>query len=128
MIWRTMSELRGDCCSTARVQCSDCFECPLKFLLKSSCQKCLYIFIICKSSYPQRNPVMKNFKTKNNCLYHLGNFNSSLPLQPPPWSGPGVKQYCLRCSFWLLVVVRHLTSPPSSIFPGFCQFGNICCS
>ena len=31
------------------------------------------------------------------------------PLQPPPWAGPGVKHYCLRCSFWLLVVVGHFS-------------------
>ena len=66
---------------------------------------------------------MKNFKTKKKSLYHLGNFNSPLPLQPPPRAGPRVKYYCLRCSFWLLVVFD--TFPPSSVCPGFCQFGNI---
>ena len=48
---------------------SDCFEYPLKFLLKSSYQKCLNIFLIfSKFSYPQRKPVMKNFKTKKKSL------------------------------------------------------------
>ena len=56
---------------------SDCFEYPLKFLLKSRHQKCLNIFLIfSKFSYPQRKPVMKNFKTKKKSLYHLSNFNS----------------------------------------------------
>ena len=36
-------------------------------------------------------------------------FIISVPLQPPPWAGPRVKHYCLRCSFWLLVVVRHFS-------------------
>ena len=40
-----------------------------------------YIFIFAKFSYRQRNPLMKNFKTKKKYLYHLGNFNSPLPLQ-----------------------------------------------
>ena len=49
---------------------SDCFEYPLKFLLKSSCQKCLNIFLIfSKFSYPQRKPVMKNFKAKYSLLH-----------------------------------------------------------
>ena len=80
-------------------------------------------FLFSKFSYPQRNPVMKIFKTKKKSLYHLGNFNSPLPLQPPPRAGPRVKYYCLGCSFWLLVVFD--TFPPSSVCPGFCQFGNI---
>ena len=66
-------------------------------------------FLFSKFSYPQRNPVMKIFKTKKKSLYHLGNFNSPLPLQPPPWAGPRVRYYCLRCSFWLLVEVRHFS-------------------
>ena len=102
LIWQ--SELRGQQhCTRAVLRQSDCFEYPLKFLLKSSYQKCLEIFIFSKVSYPQRNPSMKNFKTKKKSLYHLGNFNSPLPLQPPPRAGPRVKYYCLRCSFWLLV-------------------------
>ena len=36
-------------------------------------------------------------------------FIISVPLQPPPWAGPRVKHYCLRCSFWLLVVVRYFS-------------------
>ena len=50
----------------------------------------------------------EKFQNKKEILYHLGNFNSPLPLQPPPRAGPRVRYYCLRCSFWLLVVVRHL--------------------
>ena len=64
-------------------------------------QKCLNIFLIfSKFSYPQRKPVMKNFKTKTKSLYHLSNFNSPLPSNlPPPAPGP----------FLLLVVVRHFS-------------------
>ena len=42
-------------------------------------------------------------------LSHLFNFPlPSNPLPPPPTrAGPRVKLYCLRCSFLLLVVVRH---------------------
>ena len=62
-------------------------------------------FLFSKFYYPQRNPVMKIFKTKKKSLYHLGNFNSPLPLQTPPGAGPRVRY----CSFWLLVVVRHFS-------------------
>ena len=58
----------------------------------------IYIFVFAKFSYPQRNPVMKIFKTKKKSLYHPGNFNSPFPLQPPPSAGPKVKRHCLRCS------------------------------
>ena len=69
---------------------SDCFEYPLKFLLKSSYQKCPNIFLIfSKFSYPQTKTVLKNLKTRNKSLYHLSNFNS--PLQPMPWDVPRVK-------------------------------------
>ena len=48
---------------------SDCFAYPLKFLLKSSYQKCLNVFLtFSKCSYPQRKPVMTNFKTKKKSL------------------------------------------------------------
>ena len=67
------------------------------------------VCLFSKFSYPQRNPVMNNFKTKKKSLSHLGNFNSPLPFQPPPRAGPRVRYYCLRCSFWLLVVVRHFS-------------------
>ena len=113
LIWQ--SELRGDCCSTAQVQCSDCFEYPLKFLLKSSYQKCLYIYIYnCQIFLSPKKSRNEKFQNKK---YHLGNFNSPLPLQPPPWAGPRVKHYCWRCSFWLLEVVRHLS--PSLYFSWF---------
>ena len=78
--------------------CCCCFEYRLKFLFKSSYQKCLYIFVFAKFSYPQRNPVMKIFKTKKKPLYHLGNFNSPLTLQLPPSAGPKIKRHCLRRS------------------------------
>ena len=53
---------------------SDCFEYSLKFLLTSSYQKCLNISLIFyKFSYPQKKPVMKNFKTTKKSLYHLSN-------------------------------------------------------
>ena len=68
---------------------SDCFEHTLKFLLKSSYQICLNIFLIFSTfSYPQRKPVMKNFKTKKKSLYHLPSPISltlpSTPTPPPP--------------------------------------------
>ena len=66
---------------------SDCFEYTLKFLLKSSYQKCLNIFLIFffKFSYPQRKPVMKNFKTKKKSLYHLPSpISLTLPYPPTP--------------------------------------------
>ena len=62
-----------------------------------------------KFPIPKEIPWLKNFKTKKKSLYHLGNFNSLFPLQPPPRAEPRVKYYCLRCSFWLLVVVRHFS-------------------
>ena len=93
---------------------SDCFEHTLKFLLKSSYQICLNIFLIFSTfSYPQRKPVMKNFKTKKKSLYHLPSpISLTLPstaTPPPPHDGPRVELYCLRCSFLLLVVVRHFS-------------------
>ena len=92
-----LMETANKCCCCCCCCCC-CFEYPLKFLLKSSYQKCLYKFLFAKFSYPQRNPVMTILKTKKKSLYHLGNFNSPLPLQPPPSAGPKVKRYCLRCS------------------------------
>ena len=52
-----------------------------KSYLNQGITKRSYIFIFAKFSYRQRNPLMKNFKTKKKYLYHLGNFNSPLPLQ-----------------------------------------------
>ena len=102
---------------------------PWESYLNQGSKKRLYIYfyIFSKFSYCQRNPLMKNIKTKKKYLYHLCNFNSPLLDKPPPWAGPRVK-YCLRCSFWLLAVFRHF--PPSSVCPGFCQFRNIlmCCA
>ena len=100
--------------NTNQIQ-SDCFEYTLKFLLKSSYQKCLNIYLIfSKFSYPQRKPVMKNFKTKKKSLYHLPSpISLTLPSPPtpppPPSDEPRVKLYCLRCSFLLLVEVRHFS-------------------
>ena len=77
---------------------SDCFEYPLKFLLKLSYQNCLNLFLIfSKFSYPQRKAVMKIFKTKKKSLYHLSNFNSPQG------------QTLLFALFLLLVVVRHFS-------------------
>ena len=77
------SELRGQHCTRAVLHQSDCFEYPLKFLLKSSYQKCPNtLLIFSKFSYSQRKPGMKNFKTKKKSLYHLSNFNSPLPSNP----------------------------------------------
>ena len=76
----TVWTARGQHRTRAVLHQSNCFEYPLKFLLKSSYQQCLLIFMFSKVSYPQRNPVMKNFKTKRKSVYHLGNFNSPLPL------------------------------------------------
>ena len=60
------SVLCGQHCTRAVFHQSDSFEYSLKFLLKSSYLKCPYIFIFAKLSYTQRNPVIKNFKTKIN--------------------------------------------------------------
>ena len=101
------------------------FEIPT--LIKATKNVYIYIYIFAKFSCCQRNPLMKNIKTKKKYLYHLGNFNSPFPDKPPPCAGHRVK-YCLRCSFWLLAVFRHF--PPSSVCPGFCHFRNIlmCCA
>ena len=56
-----------------------------------------------KFSYPQRNLVMKNFKTKKKSPYHLSNFNSPLPLQTPPRARPRVRDYLLFALFFLVV-------------------------
>ena len=58
---------------------------------------------------PKEIPWWKISKQKRNPF--IISVTSTLPsqLQPPPWAGPRVKHYCLRCSFWLLVVVRHFS-------------------
>ena len=61
---------------------------------------------------PKEIPLMKTFKTKKKSRYHLGNFNSPLPLQTPP--GPGLGSDIIVCVVlfgcaWLLVVVRHFS-------------------
>ena len=92
---------------------SDSLNCAASIVrvrvLKSSYQKIdIYIFQIFPSPKKSRDG---KFQTKKKSLDHLSNFNSPLPLQPPPRAGPRVRYYCLRCSFWLLVVVRNLISP-----------------
>ena len=61
-----------------------------------------------KFPIPKEIPWWKSSKQKRNPF--IISVTSTLPsqLQPPPWAGPRVKHYCLRCSFWLLEVVRHL--------------------
>ena len=76
----TVWTARGQHRTRAVLHQSNCFEYPLKFLLKSSYQQCLLIFIFSKVSYLQRNSVMKHLKTKRKSLYHLGNLNSPFPL------------------------------------------------
>ena len=66
----------------------------------------IYIFQIFLSPKKSRDG---KFQTKKKSLDHLSNFNFPLPLQPPPRAGPRVRYYCLRCSFWLLVVVQHFS-------------------
>ena len=123
LIWP--SELRGQHCTRAVLHKSDCFEYPLKFLLKSSYnQKCLQIFIFSKVSYPQRNPVMKKFKTKKKSLYHLG-VTSTLPSPSKPRLGPGLGSNIIVCGVVFGCWKWFDTFPPSSVCPGFCQFGNI---
>ena len=56
-----------------------------------------------KFPIPKEIPWWKISKQKRNP------FIISVPLQPPACAGPRVKHYCLRCSFWLLVVVRHFS-------------------
>ena len=79
-----------------------------------------------KFPIPKEIPWWKNSKQKRNLFIISETSTFPSPLQPPPWAGPRVKHYCLHCSFWLLVVA----SPSSTVFPGFCQFGNIlmCCA
>ena len=77
----------------------------------------IYIYIFAKLSYCQRNPLMKNIKTKKKYLYDLGNFNSPLLDKPLPWAGPRVK-YCLRCSFWLLAVYSRAENKEASLPAG----------
>ena len=92
---------------------SDSLNCAASIVrvrvLKSSYQQIdIYIFQIFLSPKKSRDG---KFQTKKKSLDHLSNFNSPPPLHPPPRAGPRVRYYCLRCSFWLLVVVRNLISP-----------------
>ena len=71
-----------------------------------------YILIFAKFSYPQTS--LPTPPPPNKFLVCLRNFNSVVPpllLPLPPWSGLWFKQYssqyCKRCCFWLLVLVRH---------------------
>ena len=79
--------------------------------------KNVYIYIYIYNCQIFLSPKKSRNEKFQNKKYHLGNFNSPLPLQPPPWAGSRVKHYCLRCSFWLLEVVRHLS--PSLYFSWF---------
>ena len=92
---------------------SDCFEYTLKFLFKSSQQLMpKYISYIVQIFLSLKKTHMKNFQTKKKSLYHLPSpISLTLPSPPPPFpqDGPRVKLYCLRCSFLLLVVVRHFS-------------------
>ena len=56
------------------------------------------IFIFVKFSYRQRNPLMKNFKTKKKYLYHLGNFNSPLSTSNVRLE-PGIESNSIVCAF-----------------------------
>ena len=56
------------------------------------------IFIFAKFSYRQRNPLMKNFKTKKKYLYHLGNFNSPLSTSNVCLE-PGIESNSIVCAF-----------------------------
>ena len=72
--------------------------------------KNVYSYLYCpKFPIPKEIPWWKISKQKRNPF--IISVTSTLPsqLQPPPWAGPRVKHYCLRCSFWLLVVVRHFS-------------------
>ena len=57
----------------------------------------IYIFQIFLSPKKSRDGTSKfqNFKTKKQSLYHLGNFNSTLPLQTR--LGPGLESDFLVC-------------------------------
>ena len=105
---------------------SDCFEFPLKFLLKSELPKMSknisYIFQIFLSPPPKKKTVMKTFKTEKKSLYHPSNFNSPLPSAPALGRALG-QNHCLRCSFLLWVAVRHF--PTSFVCLAFRHFGNI---
>ena len=85
--------------------CCCCFEYPLKFLFKSSYQKCLYNYIcICQIFLSQRNPVMKIFKTKKNPF--IISVTSTLPSPFNPRLWPGLRSNVIVCaSFWSVSLI-----------------------
>ena len=100
LIWQ--SELCGQHCTRAVLHQSFVLNTLWNsYLIKSSYQKIsidIYIFQSFLSVKKSRDEKLKR-----------NPFIISVPLQPPPWAGPRVKHYCLRCSFWLLVVVRYFS-------------------
>ena len=62
-----------------------------------------------KFPIPKEIPWWKISKQKRNPFIISVTSTLPSPLEPPHWAGPRVKHYCLRCSFWLLVVVRHFS-------------------
>ena len=60
----------------------------------------IYIFQIFLSPKKSRDG---KFQTKKKSLDHLSNFNSPLPLQPPPRAGPRPGEILLFALFFLVV-------------------------
>ena len=112
LIWQ--SELRGQYCTRAILHQSDCFEYLLKFLLKLSYQN----FPI-----PKEIPWWKISKQKRNPF--IISVTSTLPSPSKPRLGPGLGSDIIVCVFLFGCWKLFDTFPPSSVCPGFCQFGNI---
>ena len=103
---------------------SDCFEFPLKFLLKYIS----YIFQIFLSPPPQKKTVMKTFKTEKKSVYHPSNFNSPLPSDPR--LGPGLGSKSLFALFFFIVgsssTLPHFLC--LSCFPSLWKYSGALCN
>ena len=108
LIWQ--SELCGQHCTRAVLHQSDCFEYPLKLPKIKRPKMSIDIYIFQSFLYLKKSRDEK-FRNKKEISLSSRKLQLSPPpsLQPPPWAGPRVKHYCLHCSFWLLVVVRHFS-------------------
>ena len=101
LIWQ--SELRCQCTREALHQ-SDCFEYTLWNSYLNQATKNVYRYLYFpKFPIPEEIPWWKISKQQQEkSLYHLGNFNSLLPLRPPA-SGRPEGQILLVALFFLVV-------------------------
>ena len=84
-----------------------------------------YIFIFAKISYRQRNPPSEKFQNKKRNTFII---LVTLTLRSPsnPRLKPGIESNIIVCAVLFGSGQQQFnTSPPSSICPGFYQFGNI---